>query len=266
MAIPWGPIISGGASILGGLLGGDDDDRIDPNSAVINKYNWDRKYARNNMSWLVEGAKRAGIHPLYALGVSQNSSPVLTGGSDGNPVGSLLDNLGDVGANIADSVVASREAEEQKRIRDEAAKRQEAEHAQRLAESRARVAELETRAKVDLMDHELRVAEAARRNQALNATGVGRGDVKTVPDVVTSASKDNPGLTAGTHPGYKMVYVPGFGPMKIAAGMGDLEEILGGLAVEYTGAVRNKFGDGYEAIAKAKNAAKRALTRALDRE
>lgn len=59
----WGSLISAGASLLGGYLSNRSaDDRHDENVQL------QREFAQNGISWKVADAKRAGIHPLYALG------------------------------------------------------------------------------------------------------------------------------------------------------------------------------------------------------
>lgn len=56
-----GSLISGGASIIGGLIGS----RSDARGQDLNK-----EFAQHGIRWKVEDAKAAGIHPLYALGAT----------------------------------------------------------------------------------------------------------------------------------------------------------------------------------------------------
>lgn len=79
-------LLSMGMNAIGGLLGSSDKKK-------------DRKLQADAMqhgiSWRVADAKRAGVHPLYALGAPTFSpSPVSTGGYD------LPSALGDMGQNI----------------------------------------------------------------------------------------------------------------------------------------------------------------------
>lgn len=65
-----GPIISAGASLLGGLLGRSDakDARAQANAHALRQEALQREFAQNGIQWKVEDAKKAGIHPIYALG------------------------------------------------------------------------------------------------------------------------------------------------------------------------------------------------------
>lgn len=57
-----------------------------------------REFAQNGIRWKVEDAKKAGIHPLYALGAQTTAySPVTVGGADwggvGQNIGSAIDSM-----------------------------------------------------------------------------------------------------------------------------------------------------------------------------
>lgn len=59
---------------IGGLFGSDDKDQ---------EYRRQKEFATQGITWKVEDAKRAGIHPLYALGAPTTSyAPQSVGGSD----------------------------------------------------------------------------------------------------------------------------------------------------------------------------------------
>lgn len=91
MAIPFiGPLISAGASLLGGLFN---------NSARADDRAMQKEAAQNQVQWRVADAAKAGIHPLAALGMSPVSmSPV----SVGDPGGFI----GDIGQDIERAVTA----------------------------------------------------------------------------------------------------------------------------------------------------------------
>lgn len=73
-----GSIVSAVGSIAGGILKGNSAQNV----AGMN-YEAQKEFAQNGIRWKVEDAKRAGIHPLYALGAStQGYSP--SGGYTGD--------------------------------------------------------------------------------------------------------------------------------------------------------------------------------------
>lgn len=71
--------IAAGASIGGGLLGNRAAERQQ-------NINWDKQktFAKKAIQWKVEDAKKAGLHPLFALGANTNSfNPISVGDSMG---------------------------------------------------------------------------------------------------------------------------------------------------------------------------------------
>lgn len=76
--------IAGGASLLGGFMNNDAaNERADRNEAL------QREFAQNGISWKVADAKRAGIHPLAALGTNTTSFSNVVGGSPGTGVAAM---------------------------------------------------------------------------------------------------------------------------------------------------------------------------------
>lgn len=74
-----GNIISAGASLIGGLLGKSsaDDARRSQEALAAQNMAMQREFAQSGIQWRVEDAKKAGIHPIYALGSGGASfSPV----------------------------------------------------------------------------------------------------------------------------------------------------------------------------------------------
>lgn len=65
-----GSLISAGASLLGGLFGKSSADAARESQERQNAENiaLQREFAQNGISWKVQDAKNAGIHPLYAIG------------------------------------------------------------------------------------------------------------------------------------------------------------------------------------------------------
>lgn len=74
-----GSLIAAGASLAGGLLGKSSADaaRESQENMAAQNIALQREFAQNGIQWKVEDAKKAGIHPIYALGGSTSSfSPV----------------------------------------------------------------------------------------------------------------------------------------------------------------------------------------------
>lgn len=110
-AFPAGALISAGASLIGGAFG---------RKSRSDEVKFQRQQAKNKISWTVEDAKRAGIHPLAALG-----SPAA--GSFAAPVGGspMGDAVGDAGAAIGRAIspmMRERHAAEMSVLRSEAAR------------------------------------------------------------------------------------------------------------------------------------------------
>lgn len=66
------PIIGGVADFITGRKDREEDIKLQ------------REFAQNGISWKVEDAKRAGIHPLYALGANTTAYQAAVGGSSGS--------------------------------------------------------------------------------------------------------------------------------------------------------------------------------------
>lgn len=72
-------------SILGAIagIGGSIVDKIFGDDTAEQQAELQREFAQNGIRWKVEDAKKAGIHPLYALGAQTNAySPVSVGSTD----------------------------------------------------------------------------------------------------------------------------------------------------------------------------------------
>lgn len=98
-----GDIIGAGISTIGRLIGGAQDraaaDEINQRNIALQ-----REFAQSGIQWKVEDAKKAGIHPLYAIGAGTTSfSPVTAGAA--SP-------LGDIGQDIGRAVTSTMNSEE----------------------------------------------------------------------------------------------------------------------------------------------------------
>lgn len=82
-----GAVIGAGASILGGVLGSNSQEK-----AMKMQIAAQREFAQQGIRWKVDDAKAAGVHPVYALGAPTHSfSPI---GLPGNDLGSGIANAG----------------------------------------------------------------------------------------------------------------------------------------------------------------------------
>lgn len=93
MAFPWGAIAGAAGNILGGIFG---------KSAQDEQMAAQREFAQNSIQWRVKDARKAGIHPLFALGANTHSfSPIGVGGglaegvaAAGQDIGRALESVG----------------------------------------------------------------------------------------------------------------------------------------------------------------------------
>lgn len=98
---PWGTVIGAGAGLVGGML----SNRSNQEQAERG-YSVQREALQNGISWRVADAKRAGIHPLYALGAPpMNMSPVVME----DQLGPALRNAGQ---NVADTIRSAQTPEQ----------------------------------------------------------------------------------------------------------------------------------------------------------
>lgn len=81
-----GSVLSAGTSLLGGYLGRESqEDQRAKNEAL------QREFAQNSVQWRVADAKKAGIHPLYAMGAPTMSPSV---GVQNDPLASAIGGMG----------------------------------------------------------------------------------------------------------------------------------------------------------------------------
>lgn len=95
--MPLGALISGGASLLGGLFGKSEDKKIARMNIAHQK-----EFAQHGVRWKVDDARAAGIHPLYALGAQTHSFSPVTAGS------SLSDGIRSAGQDFGRAIDATR--------------------------------------------------------------------------------------------------------------------------------------------------------------
>lgn len=66
----WGQLA---AAVGGSLLNQIGDNRPEGDLTARNNYQWQKEFAQNGISWRVDDAKAAGVHPLFALGANVSS-------------------------------------------------------------------------------------------------------------------------------------------------------------------------------------------------
>lgn len=99
-----GSIIGAVGSLVGGLIGSKDKDKALQIQQQMNAENiaLQKEFAQSGIQWKAEDAKKAGIHPLYAMGANTHSfSPVSVGVDSSSPMGSAVSAMGqDIGRAI----------------------------------------------------------------------------------------------------------------------------------------------------------------------
>lgn len=113
-----GSVAGGAISALGGAYAANRSSQIASNLNVLN-YKQAKEFAQNQIQWRVLDAKRAGLHPLAALGVSPIAAPPSAIGGD---VSGLGQGLSEMGQNISRSI----DAFQSRRERDQEMAKQEA--------------------------------------------------------------------------------------------------------------------------------------------
>lgn len=90
-------LIAAGASLLGGLMNKSSNDDNNAAAAANAERNiaMQKEFAQSGIQWKVEDAKKAGVHPLYAIGAQGASfSPVSYAGSADTSMGSAIASSG----------------------------------------------------------------------------------------------------------------------------------------------------------------------------
>lgn len=178
----------GGKAAAGGAIAGALGSILSPSPGV------DHEYAKNFVRWRVKDAKKAGIHPLYALGApAVGSSATVGAGGDG-----ILDGLRDVGT-AAHRI-------EQRELQKQASQRADAQADAEIAESRARARAADAQAYRDFVTTSMQASTlqrtAAKANvkqdiaQAIDLP-FGGGDFNPGPSTPTQRIEDEYGGIAG---------------------------------------------------------------------
>lgn len=115
-------LITAGSNFLGSRMddrsaqGMSDDDRRFQYKMWKRNRDEQRIFAQNTLQWRTDDARRAGLHPLAAMGLSSSSfSPVMGGGS-GGVMSSRGDAVRAAGAQIAQMVADQKESESRTKL------------------------------------------------------------------------------------------------------------------------------------------------------
>lgn len=167
-----GSLISAGANLLGGAIGGGGDGfDVSENLA----------YTRKKYKAAVQGAKAAGLHPLFALGAGGAGSPVTTIPGQSNTGSHIAEAGRMIGGAISDKALKTANV----RAVNAAASRDEA----LAAEALSRTKRLET--------------EGLSSGGLVPGQEVKPGIVKPMPSEQISAQPGSPGVQAGQHSFFK---------------------------------------------------------------
>lgn len=254
------PALIGAAAALGGSLL---SNRANKSSAAASNA-MQREFAQNGISWKVADAKKAGIHPLYALGASTSMpSPAVVQDSLGSA-------LSESGQNISRAIQATRNEQDRK------AAEINADAIQARAEARED-AKLASQLKNDEVQRQYYASQTARLNQQSNpplptvssvrgkslvrasgpsvgkVTGPKTGAIQYKPNEVLSRDSADSSAVAGTapawqaveiFPGYPSIYVPSQSYSEQLEGMGEVGGTLFG-ALPAAGKTISNWGSHY---------------------
>lgn len=239
-----GSLISGGFGLTGGLLS-------DASQRSIAAMNWERQKEalHNTIQWRVEDAKKAGIHPLYALGAPTFNAPAQIYGGTG-----LGEGLRDMGQNLGGAIARTMDADEKKKTLLEIEgleKRNEEMDARtqllRTQEQQIRAPSAPTGIGIQ-REGKVTPGEITIEGQTYNPTqGTGRGYFERTPGQRESQSLWDKGVAAGDEGMYQVYWLTDGLPFLGPAGKGEsAEEILSEMSwPAYYGLVvanANKFG------------------------
>lgn len=95
----WAELLGAGIGALGAGLSSSSADKARKETAALT-----REMAMKGIQYRVNDAKKAGIHPLYALGASSAISPTLPAGGDVSGLNQAAANIGNMGKSKTDQL------------------------------------------------------------------------------------------------------------------------------------------------------------------
>lgn len=187
----FGALLGAGASLLGGILGNKSAEKAADKNAALQ-----REFAQSGIQWKVEDAKKAGVHPLAALGAQTVSfSPSYVGGD--------YSSLSAAGQNIGQAVERTATAPQQM--------------GGVLAKLQIQRAELENQklaSEIAVTNAQLRPPMAAAVDPFI-VPGQAQSGVKSVPLERIASAHNHPWTEAGpvSDVGFARTYTGGLAPM-----------------------------------------------------
>lgn len=272
--MPWGSVIGGIGQAIGGIAsafggGGSGWDSGDYQHALDMDYVNQERIVKNQPSWIVEGAKNAGLHPLAVLGVNFAQGSTHSIGSDygGGKDYSWLSDAGQgigraAGALLSKEDRAKQQAYDESRMALDLENRQLQNDSIRLnmdATKQDMVRQLARDAERSLNNHAqtpgFSVGVDGRTTRSVidgqnNATGSSLMSVK--PAEIVASSPFRPEAEAGSVPEVRWARTPdgGYSPMRSKALEEALEDdTLGSIAWNLRNRIGPSLGDSYASVA-----------------
>lgn len=189
-----GALIGAGSSLLGGILGNKSASKAADKNAALQK-----EFAQSGIQWKVEDAKKAGVHPLAALGANTVSfTPSYVGGD--------YSSLERAGQNIGQAIDRTATASQKLDVFTE-----------KMQSLQLQKAELENQAlasNIAVTNQQLRPPMAAAIDPYV-MEGQTQSGVKNVPMERIMSAHGHPGLEAGpvSDVGFARTYTGGLAPM-----------------------------------------------------
>lgn len=207
-----GPLISAGASILGGLMGKSSADAARESTERMAAQNiaLQKEFAQSGIQWRVADAKAAGIHPIYALGSGGASFSPVTAAF---PTDTSMPNaLASAGQDIGRAIHKTETAEGRMGALGKAAAALQLEGAQLDNElKRTEIASKTARLRADQVGAPMPAASDAYLIPGQSASGL----IKPKPTEIGPAPSNAPHSEGGAHAdvGYARTASGGFAPV-----------------------------------------------------